>query len=56
MGDPTEAANNLRKIQEVILHKNPALLPEFFSNMLDFVTSKDNEVKKALVGFIEEAW
>ncbi|XP_017776938.1 PREDICTED: symplekin [Nicrophorus vespilloides] len=53
---PQEASNNLRKIQEVLLNKSPNLLPEYLDNILgQFTQSTNGDVKKVLVGFIEEA-
>ncbi|XP_045470394.1 symplekin [Harmonia axyridis] len=42
------------KIQEMLLRKSPNLLSKYLSNVLNFTTNKSGDLKKALVGFIEE--
>ncbi|XP_044752882.1 symplekin isoform X2 [Coccinella septempunctata] len=42
------------KIQEMLLRKSPNLLPKYLSHVLNFTTNKSGDLKKALVGFIEE--
>lgn len=52
----SERLENFHKIQEFLLRKSQNLLPEFISEVLNFATDKNADVKKALVGFIEEVW
>ncbi|CAH0557110.1 unnamed protein product [Brassicogethes aeneus] len=42
------------KIQEFLIHRHPNLLPKYLQNVLNFTTDKNQDIKKALVGFIEE--
>lgn len=53
--DTAEKVELLHMIQEILLRKNPSLLLRFLHNVLNFVTERNQEVKKVLVGFIEEA-
>lgn len=52
--DPTEQLAIFYKIQEILLRKSPHLLPQYLQNVLNFITDRSTDVKKALVGFIEE--
>lgn len=45
----------LTKAQEYLLRKNPELLLELLTDFLGFVTDRNSDVKKTVVGFIEEA-
>lgn len=54
--DESEKYSLFRRIQEYLLHKAPELLPEFLQNFLDLATSKNVDVKKGLVGCLEEIW
>ncbi|EFA02993.1 Symplekin-like Protein [Tribolium castaneum] len=49
-----EKLEYFHKLQEVLIRKSPHLLPKFLQNMLNFTTDRNGDVKKALVGFIEE--
>ncbi|KAG5864258.1 hypothetical protein JTB14_019630 [Gonioctena quinquepunctata] len=42
------------KVQEILLRKTPILLPKFLQNILNFTTERNADIKKGLVGFIEE--
>lgn len=42
------------KIQEILVRKSPNLLTKYLPEVLNFTTDKSGDVKKALVGFIEE--
>ncbi|KAI8784991.1 symplekin [Biomphalaria glabrata] len=46
---------NLRKVQELILHKSPDLLDNFLDEMLAFQSDVYKDVKKFVIGFMEEA-
>ncbi|CAH1176158.1 unnamed protein product [Phaedon cochleariae] len=52
--EPADRLANFFKVQEILLRKSPFLLPKFLLDVLNFTTDKSAEVKKALVGFIEE--
>ncbi|KAG1653301.1 Symplekin [Nymphon striatum] len=47
--------STLKKVQELIIHKEPNLLDNFLDEMLAFQSDKGTEVKKFIVGFIEAA-
>ncbi|XP_070578226.1 LOW QUALITY PROTEIN: symplekin-like [Ptychodera flava] len=47
--------NNLKQVQELIVNRDPALLDSFLDEMLQFQHDKSADVKKFVVGFIEEA-
>ncbi|KAL1470321.1 hypothetical protein MTO96_024357, partial [Rhipicephalus appendiculatus] len=47
--------NNLRQVQELIVYKEPDLLDNFLDEMLAFQNDRSSEVRKFVVGFIEEA-
>ncbi|CAG9859181.1 unnamed protein product [Phyllotreta striolata] len=42
------------KIQEILLRKSPNLIPKYLQNVLNFTTDSSADIKKSLVGFIEE--
>ncbi|GLV37947.1 Symplekin [Carabus blaptoides fortunei] len=44
----------LHKVQEFVIHKTPWLLPELISDILGFASDRNSDVKKCIVGFIEE--
>lgn len=46
---------NLKQVQELIIHKEPNLLDNFLDEMLAFQQDKAIDVRKFVVGFIEEA-
>ncbi|XP_045773505.1 symplekin isoform X2 [Maniola jurtina] len=54
MSEGKKKANLLRKIIEVLLHQVPTMVPVYMENILSFVSDKSPEVKKLVVGFIEE--
>ncbi|XP_029936915.1 symplekin [Myripristis murdjan] len=45
----------LKQVQELIINKDPSLLDNFLDEMIAFQTDKSVEVKKFVIGFIEEA-
>ncbi|KAG8237774.1 hypothetical protein J437_LFUL017090 [Ladona fulva] len=51
----TVKTDNLRKVQEIIIHKEPNLLDNFLDEMLGFQNDRCADVRKFVVGFIEEA-
>lgn len=50
-----QKVNNLRQVQELIVFKEPDLLDNFLDEMLAFQNDRSSEVRKFVVGFIEEA-
>ena len=45
--------DNLRKVQEIIVNKDPNLLDNFLDEVLAFQTDRSQDVRKFVVGFIE---
>ncbi|XP_077473907.1 symplekin [Stigmatopora argus] len=45
----------LKQVQELIINKDPSLLDNFIDEMIAFQTDKSIEVRKFVIGFIEEA-
>ncbi|XP_062844491.1 symplekin [Trichomycterus rosablanca] len=45
----------LKQVQELIINKDPTLLDNYLDEMLAFQSDKSVEVKKFVIGFIEEA-
>ena len=43
-------------MQEIIVHKEQTLLDNFLDEMLAFQSDRIAEVRKFVVGFIEESW
>lgn len=46
----------LSKVQEKLLHSETELLEEFLSDALAYSCDQAQDVRKAIVGFIEEIW
>lgn len=46
---------NLCKVQEILVNKEPQLLPLYLDDALQFSLDRNAEVKKTITGFIEEA-
>ncbi len=53
--DPTERIDALRKVQELIIHKDPELLDNFLDEVIGFQTDRTQDVRKWVVAFMEEA-
>jgi len=47
--------DNLRKVQEIIVNKEQDLLDNFLDEVLAFQTDRSQDVRKFVVGFIEDA-
>ncbi|XP_010224376.1 PREDICTED: symplekin, partial [Tinamus guttatus] len=47
--------NVLKQVQELIINKDPTLLDNFLDEIIAFQADKSSEVRKFVVGFIEEA-
>lgn len=54
--DTADKLRYLAKIKELLLYKAPHLLGKYLPNVLDFMSDKQQDVKRNLVGFIEELW
>lgn len=46
---------DLKQVQELIINKDPSLLDNFLDEIIAFQTDKSIEVRKFVIGFIEEA-
>ncbi|CAH1792448.1 unnamed protein product [Owenia fusiformis] len=55
MTNDKQKVNELKQVQELIIHKDPALLDNFLDEMLGFQNDRSVEVKRAVIGFMEEA-
>lgn len=53
--DPKLKIENIMKIQEIILNQNIHLLDSFLDDVLAFQSDRNMEVRRAVVGFIEES-
>ncbi|XP_077989762.1 symplekin-like [Glandiceps talaboti] len=51
----SQKINNLKQVQELIVNRDSNLLDSFLDEMLQFQNDKSADVKKFVVGFIEEA-
>lgn len=51
-----EKIATLAKVQELIIHLDPQLLDSFFEEVAAFQKDRNADVRKFVVGFIEEAW
>ena len=51
-----EKIATLAKVQELIIHHDPQLLDSFFEDVAAFQKDRNSDVRKFVVGFIEEAW
>ncbi|KAL1458647.1 hypothetical protein WDU94_008779, partial [Cyamophila willieti] len=52
--DQKKAIENLFKVKEIVIQKEPILLPTFLDTILSLQVSRNIEVKKFVVGFIED--
>lgn len=53
--DQKKAVENLFKVKEIVIQKEPILLPTFLDTLLSLQVSRNSEIKKFVVGFIEDA-
>ncbi|XP_077293057.1 symplekin scaffold protein [Arctopsyche grandis] len=51
---PGKKVNLLRKIQELLIHQCPHALPGYLDDVLCHVNDRNQDVKKLLIGFMEE--
>ena len=54
-GSDSGKLDSLRKVQEIIVNKDNSLLDNFLDEVLAFQTDRNQEVRKFVVGFIEDA-
>lgn len=55
-GDDQSRVDSLIKIQELIIHKEKGLLDNFVDEITAFQHDRSADVRKTIVGFIEESW
>ncbi|XP_069117050.1 symplekin-like [Argopecten irradians] len=55
MQKDAQKINNLKQVQELIIHKEPNLLDNFLDEMLAFQSDRTVEVRKFVISFMEEA-
>ncbi len=55
-GDDQTRVDSLIKIQELIIHQEAGLLDNFVDEITAFQHDRSADVRKTIVGFIEEAW
>ncbi|XP_058793524.1 symplekin [Phymastichus coffea] len=53
--DDNLKVQNLYKVQEIILNKEPLLLDNCLDEILQFAVDRNSDVRKAIAGFIEDA-
>ena len=53
--DDAKKVASLRKVQELIIHQDPALLDNFLDEVVAFQSDPNADVRRAVLGFIEEA-
>ncbi|XP_064599772.1 symplekin-like [Liolophura sinensis] len=51
----TQKINKLKQVQQLIIHEDPTLLDNFLDEMLVFQSDKSVDVKRFVIGFMEEA-
>lgn len=51
-----EKIDTISKVQEVLLHTDSDLLEEFIDDVLVYSQDTNQDVRRAIVGFIEETW
>ena len=51
-----EKVQTLSQVQELIIHRDSTLLESFHEEIVTFQKDKNSDVRKYVVGFIEEAW
>ena len=47
---------NIHKIQELLINQNTHLLDSFLDDVLAFQSDRNMDVRRTVVGFIEESW
>lgn len=47
---------HLEQAKEIVLHRDTALLPEFFSSIMDFMVERTSTLRRFLIKFAGEAW
>lgn len=54
MSEGGKRASFLRRIVEVLTHQLSSMIPMYMENVLSFVNDKCTDVRKIVIGFIEE--
>lgn len=54
MSEAGKKSGLLRKIIEYLLHSASQMIPVYLDNILSYVNDKSTDVKKQVIGFIEE--
>lgn len=54
MSEGKKKSDLLRKIIEVLLHQGSEMLPVYMEIILSYVSDKNTDVKRHVIGFIEE--
>ncbi|XP_045523080.1 symplekin isoform X1 [Pieris brassicae] len=54
MSEGGKRAGFLRRIVEVLTHQLSAMIPMYMDNVLSFVNDKSTDIRKIVIGFIEE--
>ena len=52
--DPVEKLTSLKIVQEILVHSEPELLDNFLDEVMGFQKDRSQDVRKFVVGFIEE--
>lgn len=55
MQKDAQKVTNLKQVQELIVHKDSNLLDNFFDEMIAFQSDRSVDVRKFIIGFMEEA-
>ncbi|XP_053373588.1 symplekin-like isoform X2 [Mercenaria mercenaria] len=55
MQKDAQKVGNLKQVQELIIHKDTNLLDNFFDEMIAFQSDRSVDIRKFVVGFMEEA-
>lgn len=51
----TVKIQNISKIQEIILNKEPSLIDDYLDSIMQFALDRNAEVRKSIAAFIEDA-
>ena len=52
----SEKVEKLHQVQELVINKQPDLLDNFTDEVVAFQADRSSDVRKFVVGFMEEAW
>ena len=51
-----EIISVLAQAQELVIHREPELLEDFYTEICAYQTHRNGDIRKFVVGFIEESW